>query len=104
MAKKVKSFRLDVDLIDWVDGYATERKSTQAAVVEEALRSFKADSEGGVPDLPSEAQWKNPPRPVTPKPAAPVVRASSLLARQRANPVGMSRQDLVNRLGQGPKT
>lgn len=54
MAKKVKSFRLDVDLIDWVDGYATERKSTQAAVVEEALRSFKADSEGGVPDLPAE--------------------------------------------------
>lgn len=32
-----------------------------------------------------------------------VVPASSLEVRRRANPVGFSRQDRVNRLGQGPK-
>lgn len=102
MAKKLKSYRLDEELLAEIDTYAVLRKVSATEVIEGAVRDFLDLTKGGVPDLPGEATWKVPPSEPSPKPAAPIVRASSLLARQRANPVGMSRQDRVNRLGQGP--
>lgn len=55
MDRKVKSFRLRTDLLAWIESYAKERGSTQIAVLESAVESFKRDCEGGVPDLLEEA-------------------------------------------------
>jgi hypothetical protein len=52
MPKKVASFRLDVDLLEWLGSYAKSRGATQAAVLEGALAAFRRECEGGVPDLP----------------------------------------------------
>jgi hypothetical protein len=52
MARKVASFRLDVDLLDWVGVYAKTRGASQAVVIESALANLKREAEGGVPDLP----------------------------------------------------
>jgi hypothetical protein len=52
MARKIASFRLEVELLDWVTSYAKSRGTSQAVVVESALRSLQEDSANGVPDLP----------------------------------------------------
>jgi hypothetical protein len=52
MAKKAATFRLEVDLLDWVATYAKSRGTTQAVVLEGALSAFRDGCEGGVPDLP----------------------------------------------------
>jgi hypothetical protein len=52
MARKVSSFRLDVELLARVDAYAKSRGASQAQVIEAALEGFLAEAEGGVPDLP----------------------------------------------------
>jgi hypothetical protein len=52
MDRKVKSFRLRVDLLDWLESYAQTRGSSQIAVLEAAVESFQGLSEGGVPNLP----------------------------------------------------
>lgn len=52
MAKKVASFRLEVELLDWVASYAKSRGTSQAVVLEAALRGLQEDSASGVPDLP----------------------------------------------------
>jgi hypothetical protein len=51
--RKVKSFRLRVDLLAWVESYAKQRGSTQVAVLEEAIAGLRLDCEGGAPDLPA---------------------------------------------------
>lgn len=53
MDRKLKSLRMRVDLLDWVKEYAAGRGSTEIAVFEQAVISFKRDTEGGVPDLPA---------------------------------------------------
>lgn len=45
--------RLEADLLRWVDEYAKHRGWTRTLVLEEALRSFRQDVRGGVPDLPT---------------------------------------------------
>lgn len=52
MDRKVKSFRLRVDLLDWLESYAQTRGSSQIAVMEAAVESFQGLARGGVPDLP----------------------------------------------------
>ena len=52
MAKKVASFRLETDVLDWVGSYSKTRGTSQAVVVEQALMHFRELSKGGVPDLP----------------------------------------------------
>lgn len=61
MAKKVASFRLETELLDWLGVYAKTRDTSQGVLVEEALRHFQGLTAGGVPDLP---------KPEVPKPVA----------------------------------
>lgn len=53
MAKEAVSHRLDGELMAWATSYAKARGSTRSLVIEEALRSLRADAECGVPDLPA---------------------------------------------------
>lgn len=50
---KLVSLRIDDELVAWAEAYAKQRGSSRSAVLEEALRSFRQDCEGGVPDLPA---------------------------------------------------
>lgn len=93
MARKVASFRLETELLDWVGAYAKTRGTTQAVVLETALASLKRDAEGGVPHLPVADSPEV--RIERAKAAAPVRPASSLEIRQRANPVGWQRQQAM---------
>jgi len=43
--------RLAPDLAVWVAGYAERRGWTRTQVIEEAIRSFRGDAAGGVPEL-----------------------------------------------------
>lgn len=54
MAKKLKSYRLEEDLLARVGVYAKSRGASETALVEAALEWFMAEAKGGVPDLPAE--------------------------------------------------
>jgi predicted transcriptional regulator len=53
---KVLSLRVQDDLAEWADEYAEKRGVTRQALLEEGLRSFKADCEGGVPEIRAQAR------------------------------------------------
>jgi hypothetical protein len=78
MDRKVKSFRLRVDLLDWLKAYASERGSSEIAVMESALVDFRSAGEGGVPDLPGDDSppvsptQQQPVAPFTPRSIGPV--------------------------------
>jgi hypothetical protein len=91
MDRKVKSFRLRVDLLDWVEDYARERGSKQIQVVEAALEEFRRSSEGGVPDLPPEKSGSDYVLEQA-RAAGHQVRA----ARDLVDPVVSDRQALLN--------
>jgi hypothetical protein len=76
MAKLRADFRLDSDLLRWVGEYAEERGWSRTLVVEEALRSFRGDARGGVPDAPLEevSGGSEPYVPAPPRAAAPAAR------------------------------
>jgi hypothetical protein len=61
---KVLSLRVPDDLAEWASAYAKERGVTRQALIEGALRSFREDCQGGVPDLEDERV----PRPIAPAP------------------------------------
>jgi hypothetical protein len=61
-AKRVVSLRLDGELVDWADRYATDRESSRTAVVSAALSAFRDLSAGGVPDLPEPEPSRPMPR------------------------------------------
>lgn len=94
MAKVPKTYRFDVELVDRVAAYAAARGSTATDVFAAGAVMLLDMAEGGVPDL-SAAE------PATSKlaPIPTLRRASSVEARRRANPVGMSRQDRINKAG-----
>jgi hypothetical protein len=69
--RKVKSFRLRTDLLAWIESYAKERGSTQIAVLEAAIGSFKDMAGGGVPDLPEEEPAVVPARVMHQQPPQP---------------------------------
>jgi hypothetical protein len=95
MARKVASFRLDVDLLDWVGVYAKTRGASQAVVIESALANLKREAEGGVPDLPvADTPEVRVERALK---AAPVQRASSIETRRALNPMGWERQERIER-------
>jgi metal-responsive CopG/Arc/MetJ family transcriptional regulator len=48
---KLVSLRLEDELASWVEGYREARGWSRAELISTALRSFRADSEDGVPDL-----------------------------------------------------
>lgn len=88
MARKVASFRLDTELLDWVAQYASSRGASQGTVVESALRSFKEESERGVPDLPvADSPEARVRRAMKAAPVRPARKLSppdpAMLARQR---------------------
>lgn len=89
------SHRLDEELLSWATEYGESRGSSRAVVIEEALRHFQALSRGGVPDLPAEAPAPKS-APVV-KPIPGLRRASSLEARNRANPSGLDRQARIEK-------
>lgn len=47
------ALRLDAELAAWLDGYSRARGVKKIVLVEAALRAFREDCAGGVPDLPS---------------------------------------------------
>jgi hypothetical protein len=53
---KVLSLRVEDDLADWATAYADSRGVTRQALLEEGLRSFKADCEAGVPEIRAKAR------------------------------------------------
>lgn len=53
MDRKVKSFRLRVDLLEWLKEYADERCCSEVSLMEHALKSLQEDVARGVPDLPA---------------------------------------------------
>lgn len=53
---KVLSLRVPDDLAEWASAYAEKRGVTKQALLEEAVRSFREDCEGGVPDLVANAK------------------------------------------------
>jgi hypothetical protein len=56
MAKKVASFRLEVETVEAIGAYAKERHCSQAEVVEMGWRALREDARGGVPDLPEKVE------------------------------------------------
>lgn len=86
---KVLSLRVADDLAEWATAYAETRGVTRQALLEEGLRSFKEDCERGVPEIRAE-------RPA-PRPIPTLRRASSIEARERANPNGLSRQARIEK-------
>lgn len=49
---KLVSLRLEDELASWVEAYREKRGWSRAELISAALRSFRQDCEGGVPDLP----------------------------------------------------
>lgn len=83
-AKRPKSVKLDVELLEWSEAYALERGVSWTSVVEAGLRELQASAMGGVPDLGGEApaQVRRPPSPFRPGPvrAAGPVRVDTVPA------------------------
>jgi hypothetical protein len=51
MARRVKSVKLEAELLEWSEAYARERGVSWTAVVEAGLRELQASAMGGVPDV-----------------------------------------------------
>jgi HrpA-like RNA helicase len=84
-SRRLLSFRVPVDLADWLTAYAQSRSASSTAVVVAALREFRALSERGVPDL-----------------AERVVRGASGSRKPRAFAAGRSRPAASARRGSLP--
>lgn len=54
MARITVSARMDVELVEWVDGYAKARRCSRTDVLELAVRELRDAAQGGVPELPTE--------------------------------------------------
>jgi hypothetical protein len=83
MARKMASFRLDVELLDWAKSYAESRGETQAMVIEAGLRSVRDGSVAAVPDLP-----------VVNRPAARPVRSSVAVSKPVPSLLGLRQRNL----------
>lgn len=94
MAKVPKTYRFETELVDRVAAYAAARGSTATDVFAAGAGMLLDMAEGGVPGLPvSEA----PVVKLAPRPVPTLRRASSLAARERANPGGMDRQARIEK-------
>lgn len=60
MARKVQSYRLNEESIEWVASYSKQRDVPQAEILEAAIASFRSDCERGVPDLPEKVEATKP--------------------------------------------
>lgn len=83
-AKRMTSCRLDVDLLEWAEGYGRERGVSRSAVLEGGLRALRGLAEGGVPELAVSvpvAAVKRPPVP----PMLGLVSADALAKQARLN-------------------
>lgn len=99
MDRKVKSFRLRVDLLDRLKGCASERGSSEVSVMEAALVSFFDDSAAGVPDLDVTSEVPDDPALTRAEQvAAAMVAAAGQVrpARELMERVAMDRQALLN--------
>lgn len=47
------TWKAPAELVEWLDFYALERKSSRSALLQAAVEGFRRDCEGGVPDLPA---------------------------------------------------
>lgn len=78
---KVLSVRVDDDLAEWVEGYASRRGAKRAQVHEAALRAFRDLCASGVPDLPEARQGGRPRGEAKPATVTPIMsRRDELLA------------------------
>jgi hypothetical protein len=88
---KVLSLRVADDLAEWASAYAKERGVTRQALIEGALRSFREDCQGGVPEVPRGPREvveypmdERVPRPIAPPPRQRLARSEqSKLAMER---------------------
>jgi predicted transcriptional regulator len=51
VAKIAVALRLEPDVLAWLDAYAKGRKVSRQVVLETAVDAFRAECQGGVPDL-----------------------------------------------------
>lgn len=90
---KLVSMRLEDELASWVESYREKRGWSRAELISKALRSFRADCEGGVPDLADEAPVPEPTPAV--QPVAGVTTARRVLERG-VSMEAMARQRKLN--------